>query len=84
MLPKHAALYHFGPVLGTLARFSLRVYTPPVSSPQDLIGASRKRKEDHRLLTGAGRYVDDLSRPGLVHMAVVKSRHAHGRIMCGL
>jgi carbon-monoxide dehydrogenase large subunit len=55
-----------------------------VSSPQDLIGASRKRKEGHRLLTDAGHYVDDLSRPGLVHMAVVKSRHAHGRIMCGL
>jgi len=55
-----------------------------VSPPQDLIGASRKRKEDHRLLTGAGHYVDDLSRPGLLHMAAVKSRHAHGRIMCGL
>ena len=66
-------------------RDSACAYTlPPVSPPQDLIGASRKRREDHRLLTGAGHYVDDLSRPGLLHMAAVKSRHAHGRIMCGL
>jgi len=53
-----------------------------VTSPQDLIGASRKRKEDRRLITGAGRYVDDLSRPGLLHMAVVRSHHAHARIIC--
>jgi len=55
-----------------------------VTSAQDLIGASPRRKEDHRLITGAGRYVDDLSRPGLCHMAVVRSRHAHARIICGL
>jgi carbon-monoxide dehydrogenase large subunit len=52
-----------------------------VTSPQNLIGASPRRKEDRRLLTGAGRYVDDLSRPGLLHMAVVRSRHAHARII---
>ena len=55
-----------------------------VTSAQDLIGASPRRKEDHRLITGAGRYVDDLSRPGLCHMVVVRSRHAHARIICGL
>jgi carbon-monoxide dehydrogenase large subunit len=52
-----------------------------VTSPQDLIGASPRRKEDRRLITGAGRFVDDLSRPGLLHMAVVRSRHAHARII---
>lgn len=52
-----------------------------VTAAQDLIGASPKRKEDRRLITGAGRYVDDLSRPGLLHMAVVRSRHAHARII---
>jgi aerobic carbon-monoxide dehydrogenase large subunit len=53
-----------------------------VSSPQELIGASPRRKEDRRLITGTGRYVDDLKRPGLLHMAVVRSRHAHARIIC--
>jgi aerobic carbon-monoxide dehydrogenase large subunit len=52
-----------------------------VTPRQDLIGASPRRKEDRRLLTGAGRYVDDFSRPGLCHMAVVRSRHAHARVI---
>ena len=57
-------------------------YTLPFVTPsQDLIGASPRRKEDRRLITGAGRYVDDLKRPGLLHMAVVRSRHAHARII---
>ena len=54
---------------------------PPETPPEGLIGASPRRKEDRRLLTGAGRYVDDLRRPGLLHMAVVRSRHAHARII---
>src|ERR1700730_1344133 len=58
-----------------------RIYTPRVNLSQDLIGASLRRKEDRRLLTGTGRYVDDLKRPGLLHMAVVRSRHAHARII---
>jgi carbon-monoxide dehydrogenase large subunit len=52
-----------------------------VTPPQDLIGASPLRKEDRRLITGAGRYVDDLKRPGMLHMVVVRSRHAHARIV---
>jgi len=52
-----------------------------VTSPQDLIGASPLRKEDQRLITGAGRYVDDLKRPGMLHMVVVRSRHAHARVV---
>jgi aerobic carbon-monoxide dehydrogenase large subunit len=44
------------------------------------IGAPAPRKEDARLLTGQARYVDDLSVPGMVWMAVVRSPHAHARI----
>ena len=46
-----------------------------------MIGASLKRKEDRRLLTGAGRYVDDLRMAGMVHLAVVRSPHAHARVL---
>jgi carbon-monoxide dehydrogenase large subunit len=46
-----------------------------------LIGASLKRKEDRRLLTGSGRFVDDLSLPGMVHLALVRSPHAHARVL---
>ena len=46
-----------------------------------MIGASLKRKEDRRLLTGSGRFVDDLSLPGMVHLALVRSPHAHARVL---
>ncbi|PYO02640.1 MAG: xanthine dehydrogenase [Candidatus Rokuibacteriota bacterium] len=44
------------------------------------IGTSIKRREDRRLLTGSGRYLDDLRLPGLLHAAIVRSPHAHARI----
>jgi CO/xanthine dehydrogenase Mo-binding subunit len=46
-----------------------------------LIGASVRRVEDRRLLTGGGRFVADLRRPGMVSAAVVRSPHAHARIV---
>lgn len=46
-----------------------------------IIGASIKRKEDPRLLTGQGRYIDDLRLPGMLHVAIVRSPHAHARIL---
>jgi carbon-monoxide dehydrogenase large subunit len=45
-----------------------------------IIGASIKRKEDPRLLTGRGRYVDDIRLPGMLHAVVVRSPHAHAVI----
>ncbi len=44
------------------------------------IGAAVRRKEDARFLTGRGRYVDDINRPGQLHMAIVRSPLAHARI----
>jgi aerobic carbon-monoxide dehydrogenase large subunit len=45
-----------------------------------LIGAAIERVEDTRLLTGNGRYVDDIHRNGMLHAAVVRSPAAHGLI----
>jgi carbon-monoxide dehydrogenase large subunit len=45
------------------------------------IGASVLRKEDRRFLTGAGTYTDDVSRPNQTYMQVVRSPHAHARIV---
>ena len=43
--------------------------------------ASRSmRKEDAELLTGEGRYVDDIKLPGMLHMAIVRSPYAHAKI----
>jgi carbon-monoxide dehydrogenase large subunit len=41
------------------------------------VGARLKRPDDPRLLTGRGRYVDDLVLPRMVHVAFVRSPHAH-------
>ena len=37
-------------------------------------GASVKRSEDPRILTGTGHYVDDVRLPGMLHAAFVRSR----------
>ena len=45
------------------------------------IGKSVRRREDARLLTGGGRYADDFSLPGQVYACLVRSPHAHARIV---
>ena len=45
------------------------------------IGKHLPRKEDYRLLTGQGRYVDDVEVPGALHACFVRSPHAHARIL---
>jgi aerobic carbon-monoxide dehydrogenase large subunit len=44
------------------------------------IGASVRRKEDQRFITGRGTYTDDIDRPGQVYAYFVRSPHAHTRI----
>lgn len=44
-------------------------------------GAAVKRKEDFRLLTGRGNFVDDLNLPGMLHLAILRSAHAHAKIL---
>ena len=44
------------------------------------IGASIRRKEDYRFLTGGGRYTDDINIANQTHAVFVRSPHAHARI----
>ena len=44
------------------------------------IGQSIKRKEDARFLRGKGSYLDDFVLPDMLHMAILRSPHAHARI----
>jgi aerobic carbon-monoxide dehydrogenase large subunit len=44
------------------------------------LGARVKRREDPRLITGTATYVDDVSLPGLLHVVLVRSPHAHAKI----
>ena len=45
-----------------------------------VVGTSVPRLEDPPLIRGQARFVDDISRPGMVHAAFVRSPHAHAQI----
>ncbi len=54
--------------------------TSSVPTAGRFVGQSVKRKEDPRLVTGHGRYVDDMTVPGMLHAAFLRSDVARGRI----
>jgi carbon-monoxide dehydrogenase large subunit len=48
--------------------------------PTKLFGQALKRREDPRLITGKGNYVDDIKLPGMLHAAILRSPYAHAKI----
>jgi len=46
----------------------------------NVIGASIPRRELNRLVSGKGRYIDDIKLPRMLHLAYVRSPHPHARI----
>ena len=52
--------------------------TTSTTSP---FGASIKRREDPRLISGLGTYVDDIKMVGMLHLALVRSPYAHANIV---
>ena len=46
-----------------------------------MIGKPVLRVEDQKFLSGEGRFIEDLSLPGELHCAIVRSPHAHARIL---
>jgi len=54
----------------------------PLSAAGNPIGfGSMKRKEDQRFVRGEGNYVDDVNLPGMLHSAILRSPHAHAKIL---
>ncbi|MEV7012910.1 xanthine dehydrogenase family protein molybdopterin-binding subunit [Streptosporangium sp. NPDC051022] len=51
-----------------------------MSDGRPYVGARTPRREDSRLLAGRGRFVGDVSLPGMVHAVVVRSPVAHARV----
>ncbi|MEN9499617.1 MAG: hypothetical protein RIS83_1436 [Pseudomonadota bacterium] len=49
-------------------------------SPESGIGATPRRREDLRFVTGQGRYLDDIQIEGLLHAHILRSPHAHAEI----
>ena len=52
----------------------------PDRPPASPFGVAVRRREDLRLLRGRGRYASDIERPGMCHVAFVRSVHAHARL----
>ncbi|MGD9894497.1 MAG: glyceraldehyde dehydrogenase subunit alpha [Dehalococcoidia bacterium] len=49
--------------------------------PPKMVGSRVKRREDPRLITGRGTYVDDIELVRMTHMSVVRSEYAHARLL---
>ena len=45
-----------------------------------MIGARIQRREDPKLITGHGNFIDDVNLVNMAHMSIVRSPHAHARI----
>ncbi len=54
--------------------------TEAPQTPAPELGKARLRKEDARLVTGQTNWTDNIILPGLLHMAFLRSPHAHARI----
>src|SRR4051812_46280054 len=54
---------------------------PPKADGRKVLGHSVTRLEDSPLVTGRGRYAGDINFPHQLHMRIVRSAHAHGRIV---
>jgi len=52
----------------------------PVQAPFRRLGAKQRAKEDPRFVRGQGRFVADLARPGMLHVAVLASPHPSAAI----
>src|SRR5918911_2363916 len=44
------------------------------------VGRAMRRKEDPRMITGSGRYIEDISAPGMLYATIVRSPEAHATI----
>ena len=49
--------------------------------PEGFSGRSLRRREDARFLTGTGRFTADIAVPGALHLHVLRSPHAHARVL---
>src|SRR5262249_61351753 len=53
----------------------------PMTAVQEReVGAPRKRKEDARLITGRTMWTENITLPGMLHLAILRSPVAHARI----
>src|SRR5262245_1510091 len=49
-------------------------------APEKIVGKPIKRREDPRLITGAGSFLDDVKLPGMTYAALARSPYGHAKI----
>ena len=59
------------------------VMTAAPEAPPAELGRARLRKEDARLITGQTNWTDNITLPGMLHMAFLRSPYAHAKITVG-
>jgi carbon-monoxide dehydrogenase large subunit len=58
----------------------VRTVDPEDVGTSGLFGSAVERREDPELVTGEARYTDDLTRPGMAHLAFLRSQYGHAEI----
>ena len=59
---------------------SVKSVDPEEVDAAEILGSAIERREDPRLVTGEGVYTDDIQRPKMAHMALVRSQYAHAEV----
>jgi len=59
---------------------AIKTVDPDEVEADELLGSAIERREAPSLLTGEAEYTDDIQPQQLVHLSIVRSRHAHARI----
>jgi CO/xanthine dehydrogenase Mo-binding subunit len=72
---------HQAPIEQHPAAAKIQMETALKAAGRRWVGKSLNRVEDPRLLRGEGRYIDDITLPGMAHAAIVRSPYAHARIV---
>ena len=47
---------------------------------ESVLGSAVERREDPSLITGEAEYTDDIQRPNMAHMSVLRSQYGHAAI----
>ena len=59
---------------------SVQSVDPDEVDAADILGSAIERREDPALLTGEGVYTDDIQRPRMAHLAILRSQYAHADV----
>ena len=69
------------PAVVTDSLLAVPAITPEVNKQTPAVGRRVTRLDIRTHVTGTTKYIDDLSFPGMLHVKILRSAHAHARIL---